>query len=140
VVSATTAGDLAAASARLEAIQPGYVERVRRATSRLAARPGALADPRIALDALADVATIDAVVPTGSARRSVRLAKLVIRRLLGWYLRYLGAQVTVLGQATVRLGAALVERTEELGDETAKLQRQVTAMAERLDALERGGR
>ena len=139
-VTPPTAQDLEPAQARLERSAPGYLERVRRATSRLAAREGVLGDPRIALESLRDVAVIDPEVPTVSSRREVRLLKVVIRRLIGWYLRFLGAQVTVLGQATVRLGTSLVERTEQLGDETAGLQRDVAAIQARLEALERGGR
>jgi hypothetical protein len=139
-MAATSPTDVEAAAARLEREAPGYLERVRRATMRLAARPGTLGDPRIALDALGEVTTVNVDVPTASRRRPVRVIKVVIRRLLGWYLRYLGDQVTVLGQAVARLGAALVERTEQLGDETAKLQRDVNGLAERVERLERGQR
>jgi len=139
-VTPPTARDLEPAQERLERNAPGYLERVRRATSRLEARDGVQGDPRIALESLRDVAVIDAEVPTVSSRREVHLLKVVIRRLIGWYLRFLGAQVTVLGQATVRLGTSLVERTEQLGDETAALQRDVAAIEARLEALERGGR
>jgi hypothetical protein len=139
-VTTPTAADLESAQARLEGRSPGYLERVRRSTSRLAARDGVLGDPRIALESLRDVAVIDTEVPTVSSRREVHLLKVVIRRLIGWYLRFVGAQVSVLGQATVRLGTSLVERTEQLGDETATLQRDVAALRARLDALERGGR
>ena len=137
-MAATSPPDVAEAAARLEREAPGYLELVRRVATRLAARPGTLGDPRIALDALGAVTTVDVDVPTASRRRGVRLVKVMIRRLIGWYLRYLGDQVTVLGQATSRLGAALVERTEQLGDETARLQRDVRVLAERVDRLERG--
>jgi hypothetical protein len=139
-MSVTSPPDLTPAAARLERAAPGYLDRVRQATARLAARPGNSNDPRVALEALGDVATIDVEVPTASTRRSVSLLKRGTRRFLGWYLRYVGGQVTVLGQATTRLGAALVERTEQLGDETAKLQRDIQVISDRLDALERGGR
>jgi len=134
----STEPDLALAAARLERNAPGYLDRVRRATARLAARDGLAGDPRIALESLRDVAVIDVEVPTVSARREVHLVKVMIRRLIGWYLRFVGEQVTVLGQATVRLGATLVERTDQLGDETASLQRDVAAITARVEALERG--
>jgi hypothetical protein len=135
-MTVTTEADLTAAAAELERQAPGYLERVRTATTRLAARPGAQGDPRVALEGLAEVTTIDVDVPTMSQRRSVHVLKVAIRRLLGWYLRYVGGQVTVMGQAVNRLGVTLVERTEQLGDDTVVLQRELRSLGQRVSRLE----
>jgi hypothetical protein len=115
-----------------------YLERVRRATRRLAARDVASDDGRAALEALADVVVIDVEVPTASARREVRLLKTVIKRLTAWYLRYVGQQITVFGRAVERLGGALMERVEGLEARADQLGSRVEDLAVRVERLEGG--
>jgi hypothetical protein len=122
---------------RLDGTAPGYLERVRRATARLAARPvGAGGDPRIALDDVEQAATIDLAVPTASAQRGGSLLKATIARLIGWYVRYVGQQVTVLGQAVTRFGTVMVERTDDLDARTDGLRRDLDGLAARVARLE----
>jgi hypothetical protein len=129
--------DEIAAAARASApTAPDYLDRIRRATARLAVRDGPPDDARMALLAVVDHTHIDVDVPTGSRRRGARLFKLSVKRLTGWYLRYLGQQVTLLGQAIVRFGTALTERTERLEEVARSLQDEVGSLKSRVDRLE----
>ncbi len=121
---------------RLEQVAPGYLEQVRRATSRLVARrSGPSGDPRDALAELEEAAAIDVEVPTLARRRAVRLVKVGVRALVGWYMRYVGQQVTALGQSTARLGAALVEASEDLSRRGEDLSRRTDGLATEVEAL-----
>ena len=140
-MTAPSAQVLAAAAGRLEQVAPGYLEQVRRAAARLAARPaGPGGDVRAALDDLAWAADIDVDVPTMSARRAPRMVKGAVKRLIGWYVRYLGQQVTVLGQSMTRLGGELVDRVEYLDARTEAMRRDVSALQERIERLEHQSR
>lgn len=130
----------AATADLLEASGPGYLDHIRRATARLSVRAGAAADARAALADVEQASRIDVDVPTASAVRAKAVAKDAAKRLVGWYLNYLGQQVTVLGQAAVRLGGVLVERTEELQAASDRLRADVDALSARVDRLERDGR
>ncbi|HWG74296.1 MAG TPA: hypothetical protein VG184_09605 [Acidimicrobiales bacterium] len=161
---------MAEAADRLEAVAPGYLERVRQATGRLAvrARPAGVgghedATPdapaherrgadaggpldtgagaaRLALLAVEDAATIDVDVPVASRQRAAQPLKAGVKRLVGWYVSYLGQQVTVLGRSVTRLGAVLVERTEELDARTEAISGDVARLAERIERLEHPAR
>ncbi|HLF41131.1 MAG TPA: hypothetical protein VI854_06605, partial [Acidimicrobiia bacterium] len=72
-----------------------------------------------------------------------RLVKYTVRRLVGWYVRFLGQQVSAIGQASSRLGLAVAGRVEqleadqaagrqELLDELAALRRRVAELEARL--------
>lgn len=116
--------------------QRAYLDRVRAALARLSTpdiRPG---DVRAALAVVESRAGIDPDPPTLSRRFTARLARHAFRRLTGWDLRYLGAQVTVLGYAIVGFGTAVVERTERLEATTGRVDDDVTALAARLERLE----
>lgn len=114
---------------------PEYLERVRRATAGLRLRNGD-AGVDAALAAVHEASTIDVDPPLVAEARGVRAVKAGVKSLAGWYLRYLGNQVTVLGRAVGRLGDALAERSEELGRRTDDLRRDVDRLAERVDRLE----
>ena len=66
--------------------------------------------------------------------------KLVIRKLIGWYVRFLGQQVSLLGQAAARLGLMVADRLDqfeaEQGAERAALAAQVAALEARVAELE----
>jgi hypothetical protein len=123
---------------RLESLAPGYLATVRQATARIARRDPGADRARDALALLGDVVEIDTDVPTRSARPLVGLVKQAVKRLVGWYLRYLGDQVTVLGRSTHALGAALVDDGERRDAELGDLRRRVAELADRVDQLESG--
>ena len=118
------------------ALQDEELDRIRRATRRLAPIDAAHADLRAALALLDAQATIDVDVPTGSRVRAGSPVKQVVKRATSWYLRYLGNQVTLLGRATVQLGTALVERTEALEESSAGVRRELDGLAARVADLE----
>ena len=118
------------------ALEDDELDRIRRATRRLAPFDAAHADLRAALALLDAQATIDVDVPTGSRVRAGSQVKRVVKRATAWYLRYLGNQVMLLGRATVQLGTALVERTEALEASSAGMRRELDGLAARVAELE----
>jgi hypothetical protein len=134
------AAEIATAARRLDRHHEPYLARIRRATSRLGYSEVAEDDLRGALLVVEDHARIDLDVPTASRRRVGTMAKRGIKRLLGWYLRYVGDQVTLLGHALVRLGSAVIEHTERLEETTGSLAAEVAALSARVDELEKGPR
>jgi hypothetical protein len=131
--------DLAAEEARLERLAPGYLERVRRAASELAVADPDADDARAALDAVDHFGQIDLDVPTASRLPGVALLKTMIKRLIGWYLGFLGRQLKTFAQAVTNLADILVERNEELTRVSSELQVEVERLSERVDRLERAG-
>jgi hypothetical protein len=115
-----------------------YLARIRRATARLGPYNVAPDDLRGALLAVEDHARIDLNVPTSSSRKTAAMSKVAVKRLIGWYLRYVGDQTTLLGHAMVRLGSGLVEHTERLEETTGTLAADVAALSARVDRLEQG--
>jgi hypothetical protein len=128
--------DFADASARLDQIAPGYLDRVRSAASDLSLADREPSDVRAALMYVEDMARVDVDIPTASRRSVVRWLKGAVKRLVGWYLRYLGEQVTALGQAVGHLGTVLADRTDVLVETTAELQTKVNDLTARVDRLE----
>jgi hypothetical protein len=116
--------------------EPGYLAQVRAATAALAAPADAAGDPRAALAAVESRAQVEPDPAAVSSRLPARLARYGFRRLTGWDLRYLGAQVTVLGHAIVRFGTAIVERTDQLEQSSARLSDDVAVLAARVERLE----
>jgi hypothetical protein len=113
-----------------------YVEKVRLATRRLsAAEPGAPDEVRLAIDAVRTT-RFDAEVPTASTRRELELVKVGVKRLSGWYVRYLTAQLDLFGASLVRLGEALAARSDALQAGHDDLSVRVGALEERLRRLE----
>jgi hypothetical protein len=126
-----------AAAERLEAIAPGYLAQVRRAAGRLGVRSTTSGDLDILLEDVADQAKIDAEVPTASRRREVRILKVAVKRLTGWYLRYLAQQVTALGESVSHLGRELAARSDALDVRAQATDETVTALTGQVDGLRR---
>lgn len=125
---------------RLEAVAPGYLERVRAAVARLARRDVAAERSRVALAELRELVDVDVDVPTRSRRRAAGALKAAVKLLVGWYLRYLGDQVTAIGRATVALGEALVDRSERTAARTAALGEELQDLRARIERLEAAAR
>lgn len=124
-----TRDDLARRAHELETTAPDVVRHARESARRMGV--GASGSDTVS-DALVEVESLtpmDVDVPTDSRSAASRAAKLAIKRLSSWYLRYLADQVEALGQALVGLGLALADRTD-------RLERSASRIEERLDALE----
>jgi hypothetical protein len=130
------ADEIADATRRHSGQHEPYLAKIRRATARMGSRDVAADDLRAALLVVEDHASIDLDVPTASSRKAVALTKVAVKRLIGWYLRYVGDQATLLGQAMVRLGSGLVEHTERLEHTTGTLAADVAALSARVERLE----
>ena len=91
-----------------------YVEQVRAAVGWLGAGDSGPDDVRHAALLLSRQAQIDLEPPMAATGRARRLVKYLVRRLVGWYVRFLGQQVSALGQASSRLGLAVAGRVERL--------------------------
>lgn len=115
--TATLVDELRAEADRLAA-QPGfpadYLARVRTAATRLAVTEGERDDVRSAALLLEQHAAVELDAPVSSRALPQRLVKLVVRKLVGWYVRFLGHQVGILGQAAARLGLAVAERLDRV--------------------------
>ncbi len=141
--TATVADEVRAEAERLAA-GPGfpaaYVAHVRTAVARLAVTEGGRDDVRSAALLLEQEAVIDVEVPVASRTLPQRLVKQAVRKLVGWYVRFLGHQVGVLGQATARLGLAVAERLDrieaEQGAERAVMAAEIAALQARVAELE----
>ena len=137
------ADELSAEAARLVA-EPGfpaaYLARVRTAATRLAVTEGGRDDVRSAALVLEQQAVIDTAVPVASRTPPQRLLKLVIRKLIGWYVRFLGHQVSLMGQAAARFGLVVADRLDrfeaEQGAERAALVAEIDALKARVAELE----
>ena len=124
------AGGLEAAVAALEAapsFPAAYAARVRAAVRRLDPLPPTL-DVAGALALVTQEARIDVDAPLRTRRRGARAAKVVIKRMTAWYLKYLGDQVSDLGQAMVHLGEALAERVDGVREEVDDLRDRVARL------------
>lgn len=132
----TVAEEVQAEAERLAA-EPGfptaYLAHVRAAAARLAVTQGVQDDVRSAALLLEQQAVIDVEVPVASRTLPQRLVKQVVRKLVGWYVRFLGHQVGILGQATARFALVVAERLDRVeAAQTAAAE----AQAARLAALE----
>ena len=130
------AAELSAEAARLaagEGFPAGYLARVRTAAARLAVTEGGRDDVRSAALLLEQQAVIDVEVPVASRTLPQRLVKQAVRKLVGWYVRFLGHQVGILGQATGRFALVVAERLDRM--EAAPSAEQAAATA-RIAALE----
>src|SRR5437764_9734216 len=100
--TATLANEVLAEAGRVAAgpgFPAGYLARVRTSAARLAVTQGGGDDVRSAALLLEQQAAIDVEAPVASRALPQRLLKQVVRKLIGWYVRFLGHQVGVLGQA-----------------------------------------
>jgi glycosyltransferase involved in cell wall biosynthesis len=134
----TAPPDLPGSESALGLADASYLAQIRGAMSRIGRRTDTDDDGLAsALADLDDAAGIDIDVPTASRRREAVVVKQGVKKLTGWYLRYLAQQITVLGQATSRLGTALVERADRIEDTTSGLVEEMARLRARLDRLER---
>lgn len=134
--SATLAAEVRAEADRLAAaadFPAAFVGRVRAATGRLAVTEGGRDDVRSAALLLEQQAVIDVEAPVASRTLPQRLVKQLVRKLVGWYVRFLGHQVGILGQATGRFALVVAERLDRLeADQSAER----SAMSDRIATLE----
>jgi hypothetical protein len=110
----------------------GYLARVRTAAARLAVTEGDGDDVRRAALLLEQEAEIDVEPPVAARSLPQRLVKQLVRKFVGWYVRFLGHQVGVLGQATARFALLVAERLDRMEAEQAA---EREAMAARIAAL-----
>ena len=111
-----------------------YLARVRTAAARLAVTEGDRDDVRSAALLLEQQAVIELDVPVAGRGLPQRLVKQVVRKLIGWYVRFLGHQVGVLGQAAARLGLTVAERLDRLEAEQKAEREALAAEIARLQA------
>ncbi|HUP87700.1 MAG TPA: hypothetical protein VM143_18755 [Acidimicrobiales bacterium] len=124
-----------AAAAAARATDPEFpsqrVARIRAAAARLAASEFRPDDLRHAALLLERQAMIDLQVPTASRVPGVSLLKRLLKKLMIWYLRYLGHQISSFGQATARFGVTVANRVDELEAEVADLRERVARLEDR---------
>lgn len=111
-----------------------YLARVRTAAARLAVTQGDRDDVRSAALLLEQQAVIEVDVPVAGRALPQRLVKQVVRKLIGWYVRFLGHQVGVLGQASARLGLTVAERLDRMEAEQQAEREVMAAEIARLQA------
>jgi hypothetical protein len=109
------------------------LERIRAAAGRLAASEFRPDDLRHGALLLERQATIDLEVPTASRVPGVSLVKRVIKKVIIWYLRFLGHQISAFGQATARFGVTVANRVDALDGDVADLRSRVEALEERIE-------
>jgi hypothetical protein len=110
-----------------------YLAQVRVATARLGVVQSERDDVRAAALLLEQQAVIDLEPPVAGRALPQRLVKLLVLKLVGWYVRFVGHQVGILGQAAARLGLAVAERVDRMEAESGA---ERVAMAARIAALE----
>ena len=126
------------------AAEPGfpsaYLARVRTAAARLAVTEGVQDDVRSAALLLEQQAVIDLEAPVASRTLPQRLVKQMVRKLVGWYVRFLGHQVGILGQATARFALVVAERLDRVEAaqtaERAAMASEIAALQARVAELE----
>lgn len=126
------------------AAEPGfpaaYLARVRTAAAGLAVTEGVQDDVRSAALLLEQQAVIDVEVPVASRSLPQRLVKEVVRKLIGWYVRFLGHQVGILGQATARFALVVADRLDRIegaqSAERASMAAEIAALQARVAELE----
>lgn len=80
------------------------------------------------IGAVAGASAIDVDVPTGSRIPGAGGVKLGVKRVVGWYVNYLGQQVAALGQSVVRLGTAMSSELSRLEVEIMDLRDQLARL------------
>ncbi len=108
------------------------VQRIRAAAARLAASEFRPDDLRHGALLLERQATIDLQVPTASRVPGVSLVKRVLKKLMIWYLRFLGHQISAFGQATARFGVTVANRVDALDGDVQELRDRVEALEDRV--------
>lgn len=120
--------DAAAVRSRAPDFPSERLARIRTAAGRLAPDHAPAGDLRQAALLLERQAVVDLEVPTASAVPGVALVKLVLKKLMIWYLRFLGHQITALGQATSRFGLAVAARVDGVEADVAVLEERVSRL------------
>ncbi len=130
------AGAIVEAEHRLEQAAPGYLDKVRAAAAALAVdgRRGAGVVAEVA--AVREAAALDLEAPTASASTGGMLLKEGVKRLTGWYLRYLTIQVASFANAVAAMSEALLARLDELDAADTRLGSHVADGQRRLEDLE----
>jgi hypothetical protein len=118
----------------------GYLARVRTAAAGLAVTEGSRDDVRSTALLLEQQAVVDVDVPVASRSLPQRLVKQVVRKLIGFYVRFLGHQVGILGQATARFALVVAERLDRIeaahSAERAAMAAELAALQARVAELE----
>jgi hypothetical protein len=133
----TLAGEITVAARELEessSFPRDYVRRVRTAAGAMAVSDAGDDPVRQAALLLEYQAVVDVEAPVRAGPRSRRLIKTVVKKLVGWYVRFLADQVGVLGRTAARLGMAVADRLERLDAEQAAMRAEVDAELARLRA------
>jgi hypothetical protein len=143
---AETMNDLVESVDALEAapsFPAAYVARVRAAVRRLDPFPPVPLDVPQAIELVTQESRIDIDVPLRTRRRGAKVAKLVVKRMTAFSMRYMADQVGDLGQALVHLGTALAARVDEVESGVAEArgegEARLAALARRVTALEQAG-
>ena len=108
------------------------IDRIERAVARRGISPAKGDELRRAVGQIEVHVGIDLDVPTASNIPGVSRVKAVIKKLIGWYLRFIGYQLTGLGHAVAGFGTAAADRVDEVDDELAQLRRRVEALEKQL--------
>jgi hypothetical protein len=140
---AAVADEVRAEAERLAAepgFPAGYLARVRTAAAGLAVTEGSRDDVRSTALLLEQQAVVDVDVPVASRSLPQRLVKQVVRKLIGFYVRFLGHQVGILGQATARFALVVAERLDRIeaahSAERAAMAAELAALQARVAELE----
>lgn len=127
--------DEIAEAARAREATPGFpaalVAKVRASTARLGATAVRPDDIRHAAVLVERAAAIDAQVPTVSRAAPLGYAKLVIKKAIFFYMRFLADQISLLGHASARMGFSVADRTDALDEEVASLRARVEELERR---------
>lgn len=116
--------------------QRTYVQLAARLAGQMAVtdvKPGDL-DHAILL--IEQTASIDFDIPTISSTPPLRASKVVVKRLVGFSVRFIANQVTLLGNSLVTFGHAVTLRIEQLDEQTAATQATMVDLERRVAALE----
>jgi hypothetical protein len=132
--------DAASAREAADAFPRERIGRIRAAAGRLAASEFRPDDLRHAALLLERQATIDLQVPTASRVPGVALVKRVIKKMMIWYLRFLGHQISAFGQATARFGVTVANRVDGVEADVADLRARVEHLEATLAERPAGGR
>jgi len=132
------------AEAERLAAEPGfpaaYLTQIRTAAGRMAVTEGGQDDARTAALLLEQQAMIDLDGPVAARTLPQRLVKLAVRKLVGWYVHFLGHQVGILGQATARFALIVAERLDRIeaaqSAERAAMAAEIAALRDRVAELE----
>ena len=116
------------AAARLEALAPGYLDRIRHRAAQMGVptTPAGRAERAVAM--VVATARINPDVPAESRRRSTRLLKRAVGVLTRFYFMHVTEQVTEFGESTSWMGTALCQYIEGLETEVAELRERVARL------------